>query len=148
MEQETKSKKRVTRTVWFWILMAVGTVVAVCAIAVLVDALVFTDEVHPGVSVYGVDLGGMTKGQATAALTRLVDSAGPVTLKSGDKTWSVTPADAGTAMDVKGAVAQAMAVSRAEQLLRGRRHPVQAVLQRAGPAAHRHGGPGQDRRHC
>jgi vancomycin resistance protein YoaR len=117
VEQETKSKKRLTRTVWFWLLVAVGAVVAVCAIAVLVDSLVYTDEVHAGVSVYGVDLGGMTKGQATAALSRLVDSAGPVTLTSGDKTWSVKPADAGTAMGVKGAVAQAMAVTRGSNFL-------------------------------
>jgi len=86
--------------------------VVACAIAVLVDSLLYTDEVHAGVSVYGVDLGGMTKGQATAALARLADSAGPVTLSSGDKTWPVTPQDAGTTMDVQTAVAQALAVSR------------------------------------
>ena len=112
MEHETISKKRLTRTVWFWTLVAVGVVVVACALAVLVDALLYTDEIHAGVGVYGVDLGGMTKGQATAALARLADSAGPVTLQSGDKTWSVTPADSGTAMDVQGAVAQAMAVTR------------------------------------
>ncbi len=112
MEQDTITKKRVTRTAWFWILVAVGAVVFACALAVMVDALVYTDEVHAGVSVKGVDLGGMTEGQATAALARLADSAGPITLASGDKTWSVTPDDAGTAMDLKGAVAGAMAVSR------------------------------------
>lgn len=84
----------------------------VCGLAVLVDALVYTDEVHAGVSVYGVDLGGMTKGQAAAALAQLADSAGPVTLRSGDKTWPVMPTDVGTAMDVQNAVAQAMAVTR------------------------------------
>ena len=112
MEQETISKKRLTRTAWFWILVAVGVVVIACGLAVLVDSLVYTDEVHAGVSVYGVDLGGMTKGQAAAALARLVDSAGPLTLSTADKTWTVTPEDAGTAMDVKGAAAAAMAVSR------------------------------------
>jgi vancomycin resistance protein YoaR len=112
VEQATISKKRLTRTAWFWILVAVGVVVVACGLTVLVDSLVYTDEVHAGVSVYGVDLGGMTKGQATAAVSRLVHSAGPVVLKSGDKTWSVTPDDAGTAMDVNGAVAAAMAVSR------------------------------------
>ncbi len=112
MEQETISKRRFTRTAWFWILVAVGVVVIACGLAVLVDSLLYTDEVHAGVSVYGVDLGGMTKGQATAAVSRLVHSAGPITLRSADKTWSVTPDDAGTAMDVNGAVAAAMAVSR------------------------------------
>ncbi len=112
MEQETISRKPLTRTARFWILVAVGALVVACGLTVLVEALVSYDEVHAGVSVYGVDLGGMTKDEAEAALTRLVDSAGPVTLNSGDKIWSVMPDDVGTAMDVQGAVAEAMAVSR------------------------------------
>ena len=112
MERETITKKRYTRTAWFWIVIAVGALVAACGLTVLVESLVYHNEVHPGVSVHGVDLGGMTKDEATVALTRLVDSAGPITLKSGNTTWLVTPAAVGTAMDVQGAVAEAMAVSR------------------------------------
>ena len=113
MEQEVVKKKRLTRTAWFWVLIAIAVVVVVCAGGVLADWLVYHNEVHAGISVNGVDLGGMTKDQAVTALTQYADRAGgPVTLKDGDKTWSVTPADAGRAADVQGAVAAAMAVSR------------------------------------
>ncbi len=100
------------RTWWFWVLIAVAAVLVICASAVLADWLLYYEEVHAGVSVYGVDLGGMTQDQAEAALARLVANAGPVVLKNGDKSWSVRPDDAGRAMDVGGAVAEAMAVSR------------------------------------
>ena len=39
VEQEAKGKKRLTRTAWFWILIALGTVVVACGLAVLVDSL-------------------------------------------------------------------------------------------------------------
>ena len=113
MQQETVKKRRLIRTWWFWVLVAVAIVVLVCGGAVLTDWLVYYDEVHAGVSVYGVDLGGMTEEQAIAAVTQLVDNAGPVNLNGPDGSWSVTAADVGRTMDVQGAVAQAMAVSRA-----------------------------------
>ena len=117
VEQEAKGKKRLTRTAWFWILIALGTVVVACGLAVLVDSLAYAGEVHAGVSVNGIDLGGMTESKAQAVLVRRVDSAGPLILRNGDKTWSVSPADAGTVMDAKGAVARAMAVTRGSNFL-------------------------------
>jgi vancomycin resistance protein YoaR len=112
LQQEAIKKRRLIRTWWFWVLIAVGVLVALSLSAVLADWLSYYDKVHAGVSVYGVDLGGWTEDQAVAALTRRVDRAGPVILSSGDKTWSVTPDDVGRVMDVQGAVAEAMAVSR------------------------------------
>jgi vancomycin resistance protein YoaR len=116
LQQETVKKRRLVRTWWFWVLIAVALVVIACSAAVLTDWLVYYDEVHAGISVYGVDLGGMTQEQAVAALNKLVESAGPVTLESGDKTWTVTPADAGRDMNVDGAVAWAMSVTRASDV--------------------------------
>ena len=112
MKPETSTKKRYTRTAWFWIVIAVGALVVACGLTVLIESLAYRNEVHPGISVNGVDLGGMTKDEATVALARLVDGAGSVTLKSGNTTWLVTPAALGTAMDVRGAVSEAMALSR------------------------------------
>lgn len=112
MQQETIKKRRLVRTWWFWVLIAVVAVLAICASAVLADWLLYYNEVHAGVSVYGVDLGGMTEDRAVAVLDRLVANAGPVVLNNGDRSWSVTPGDVGRAMDVRGAVAEAMAVSR------------------------------------
>jgi len=80
------------RTWWFWVLIAVVAVLAICASAVLADWLLYYNEVHAGVSVHGVDLGGMTQDQAEAAVSRLVDNAGPIILNSGDKSWFVRPA--------------------------------------------------------
>jgi vancomycin resistance protein YoaR len=112
------TKKRFIGTVWFWILMAVGAVVAICAIAVLTDAAIYYNKVHYGVSVYGVDLGGETKGDARGSITGLVDAAGksPITLKSGAKTWTLLPDDVGTSVDVNDAVDRAMAVTRENNL--------------------------------
>jgi vancomycin resistance protein YoaR len=112
LQQGTVKKRRFTSTPWFWILVALGFVVAICIVAVLTDSVVYYQKVHDGVSVHRVDLSGMTEEQATAALTKVVDSAGSVTLQGGGKTWSVAPGDVGRVMDVNGAVAAALAVTR------------------------------------
>jgi vancomycin resistance protein YoaR len=112
LQRETVKKKRLTRTWWFWLLIAVCIVVVAGVAAVVADQLVYYDEVHAGVSVYGMDLGGMTEQQATAALAKMVGAkSGSVTLNGVGKTWTVTPADAGRTIDVQGAVAAALAVS-------------------------------------
>ena len=108
------AKKHFVGTVWFWILMVIASIVAICAVAVLADAAVYFNKVHYGVSVYGVDLGGKSKGDASGSITGLVDATqkSPITLKSGDKTWTLLPGDVGTSVDVNGAVSRAMAVTR------------------------------------
>jgi vancomycin resistance protein YoaR len=92
--------------------VGVGVLVVAFFSVVLADWLVYRDEVHGGVSVYGVDLGGLTQEEAAAALTRRVDRSGPVVLNGGGLSWTVAPADLDRAVDVAGAVAAAMAVSR------------------------------------
>ena len=89
-----------------WILIAVGSIVAICVLAILVDAAVYYNKVHTGVSV--------TRDEATARLTGQVADAqkSGITLSSGDKTWTVMPADVGTKIDVTSAVSAAMAVTR------------------------------------
>ncbi len=113
MQHRTTKKRRLFRVWWFWVLVSIGVVVVGCGIAVLTDSLLYRNEIHAGVSVHGVDLGGMTEEQAAAALGQLVErSSGPVTLTSGGKTWSLTPADVGRTVDLQGTVARAMAESR------------------------------------
>jgi vancomycin resistance protein YoaR len=114
VNQQPSIKKRRTGTPWFWILIAVGAVVAVCVLAILVDSVAYYNKVHAGVSVSGVDLGGQTKDEATASLAVRVDRArnSAITLQTGSKTWTLMPDDAGTSMDVEGAVKAALAVSR------------------------------------
>ncbi len=114
MNEQPISKKRRTGTVGFWILISVGALIAVCVLAILVDSALYYNKVHTGVSVSGVDLGGQSKEEAVASLAELVDKAqsSPITLTAGQKTWTLMPDDAGTAMDVDGAVQSAMAVTR------------------------------------
>ena len=119
MDEQPSIKKRRIGTPGFWILLAVGAVIAVCVLAILVDSVVYYNKVHAGISVSGLDLGGQTKGQATASLTNLVDQSrnSPLTLKAGAKTWTVMPAQVGTTMDVQGAVKAALAFSRERNFL-------------------------------
>jgi vancomycin resistance protein YoaR len=115
VNQQPSIKKHRTGTTGFWVLIAVGALIAVCVLAILIDSATYYNKVHAGVSVSGVDLGGQTKDEAIASLNSLVDKAqsSPVTLAAGEQTWTVMPADVGTSMDVEGAVTAAMAVSRA-----------------------------------
>ncbi len=114
MKEQPSIKKSRMGTPGFWILIAVGAVIAVCVLAILIDSAVYYNKVHAGVSVSGIDLGGQTKDEAVAAVTDLVDQArnSPISLTSGDRTWDLMPDDAGTSMDVEGAVKAAMAITR------------------------------------
>lgn len=83
-------------------------------LAMLIDSTLYYGKVHAGVRIAGFSMGGLTRDEATAALTRLVEDARnqPITLSSGDKTWSIKPANVGTKIDVVGAVSAAMEVTR------------------------------------
>jgi vancomycin resistance protein YoaR len=114
VNQQPSTKKRHTGSPGFWILIAVGAVIAVFVLAILVDSAAYHNKVHAGISVAGVNLGGQSKDEAIASLDRLVDQArkSPITLTAGDKSWELMADEAGTSMDVTGAVKAAMAVTR------------------------------------
>ena len=61
----------------------------------------YTGRIYPGISIYGVDLGGLTVDEAAAALrSGLPDPATlPLTLRTGDHTWSRTWAHLGLRFD-------------------------------------------------
>jgi vancomycin resistance protein YoaR len=108
MEKRKRRRKRLS------VLIAVGSVVAFIVLAILVDSVLYYNKVHTGVNVSSLSLGGLTRDEATAALTRMVEDAqeSAIVLKSGDNTWSVMPGSVGTEIDVAGAVSAAMDVSR------------------------------------
>jgi vancomycin resistance protein YoaR len=118
VQEASSTKKPFTKTVWYWVLMVLGGLVALCAIVVLADAAIYYGKVHDGVSVYGVDLAGKTRAEATAAVSSLVQSieSKPITLTYGDRTWTITPADLGTKVDVDAAVNAAFEESRVNNL--------------------------------
>ena len=64
------------------------------------------DRILPGVTVAGVDVSGMTRAEAVAAVKVTADArlAEPLTVHAGGKTWTVTPAELGQTADVGAAV--------------------------------------------
>lgn len=100
-----------------YVLTAVVAVLLVVALAILVDSALYYNKVHAGVGIAGdtrLSLGGLTRDEATAALNRHVKDAydNPIVLTSGDRSWTIMPADVGTEMDVQSAVLAALNVTR------------------------------------
>ena len=112
--RRTVARKRASRRRLI-ALVAAACVVVLVAVAILVDSALYYNKIHAGVSIAGQKMGGLTRAEAAAALTRMVLEAqkSPVVLKSGDKTWKILPKDVGTKIDVDGAVAAAMDETRA-----------------------------------
>lgn len=96
------------------VLIAACAVVVALLLGMLIDATLYYGKVHAGVSVAGRSMSGLTRDEAKAAITRLVSDAAknPIKLTSGEKSWSVLPADVGTKIDVALAVSRAMDVTR------------------------------------
>jgi lipoprotein-anchoring transpeptidase ErfK/SrfK len=71
------------------------------------------DRILPGVSVAGVDVSGMTRNQATAAVQQRSQSrlSSPITITAGGKRWRVSASDLGMRSFVTRAVDRAVAVS-------------------------------------
>ncbi len=101
------------------ILIAVASALAVIAFAYLIDSAIYYNKVHAGISVSGLSLGGLTRDEATAALTRYVDAAesSPIVLRSGDDSWPMMPDDVGTEIDLEGAISDAMETTRGKNLI-------------------------------
>jgi vancomycin resistance protein YoaR len=101
------------------------------AIIVGVGALRLTSRgrVQPGVTVAGVEVGGLTPDEAQAALVAAgIDPDAPVTLVADGAEWTLAPADAGLAYDMRATVAEAYAVGRRGALPLSLRAMVQARL--------------------
>ncbi len=85
-------------------------------------------EILPGVSVGGVDVGGMTREQAIAAVRASADTTltSSVTITSGERTWTVTPQELGLHVDIAGAVDSALALNKSfgtiDRVVRRLRH--------------------------
>ena len=94
----------------------IGVAVALALVVVLVgvEVAATAGRVHPGVTVAGVPVGGMSPELARAALrTELLKrSAVPVTVSYKDKQWKVSAEQVGLAYDHDAQVARAMAVGR------------------------------------
>jgi hypothetical protein len=68
-------------------------------------------KIHRGVSVYGVELGGLTARQATAKLAAAAPDDARLVLTDGDKSWTIATAAVGARLDGE-AAARAAAYTR------------------------------------
>lgn len=77
------------------------------------------DRILPGVSVFGVDVGEMTREQAIRAVQGAVDRAlaTELVVRAGGEEWRVPYAELGVSGDVAGAVEEAFRVSESHSLL-------------------------------
>jgi vancomycin resistance protein YoaR len=106
------------------VLAGAVTLVFLFLLAILIDSTLYHGKIHAGVSVAGVSLGGMTPEKAKTALDLRVQQAAKsrVTLKSGEKSWTVSPAEAGMSVDTAASVGAAMDASRKGNFLADRFH--------------------------
>jgi lipoprotein-anchoring transpeptidase ErfK/SrfK len=102
-----------------------GTIILLVVLAVLVVGAVGTafaamsydrshaDRILPGIRVEGIDVGGMTRAQAIAAVRPLAERelARTMTVHAGSISWTKTLVQLGVSVDVTPAVDQALAVS-------------------------------------
>ena len=84
-----------------------STIVALGILAILISATIAVQiaergQVRAGIHAFGVDLGGMTRDEATEALATARDErlGAPLTLTDGEQSWTVTAADLGLVIDV------------------------------------------------
>lgn len=91
-------------------LLFVGALVA----AVFFFQAQYSERIMPGVSAYGVALGGMTPAEAAAALEArfTYDDDAVFTFRDGDQFWQLTAGELGITFDAAGAVEQAASAGR------------------------------------
>ena len=137
---KTRRRKRLA------IIVAAGAVVFLFLLALLIDATLYIGKVHAGVTVSGVQLGGLTPQQAKTALDLQVEEAqkNQITLASGDKKWTVAPKDVGTKVDAVATRGGGHGRVSREQLPGGPLPRLPPVFQGQAGTAPGHGGQRQD----
>lgn len=96
-----------------------GSLLVALFLSLVLYQTVFINRVYIGVSTMGVELGGMTRTQAEVAIANRADDylTFPVTLRYGDKLWTLTAREAGATLDAAATVEQALFVGRHDYLL-------------------------------
>src|SRR3990172_3986659 len=76
--------------------------------------LMYADRVYPGVTVYGINLSGLSRDQAVELLSRnfTYPQTGTFVFRDGDQTWTAAPAQLGATFDVQETAERAFAYGR------------------------------------
>lgn len=96
-----------------------AVVVLLLLVAVGVEVGFSAGRVHPGVSVAGVAIGGMTQQDAAAAIESGIAPmlAAPVTVTASGQEWQVTAAQVGASVDASALASQAYSIGRGGDIL-------------------------------
>ena len=126
-----RSGRRKQRVAWETTLALLAVAVILASVAtLLIVELWMLDRILPGVYVWNIDIGGMTRGEAIEQLG--ADFEYPLdrylTLRYGDQTWVVEPADMGARLDAPATVDAALAVGHRGDLLTRFREQFEVLL--------------------
>jgi vancomycin resistance protein YoaR len=80
----------------------------------VVDAAMFNNKIHSGVTIEGQSVSGLTQDEAVQKVNEYlaVSQDNPITLTGGGKSWQIKPSELGTKVDVAAAVTAALNVTR------------------------------------
>jgi vancomycin resistance protein YoaR len=109
----------IRRQVMFIIGMGLLLAVLILAAVILKYERDYTDKIHPGVSVAGVDLSGMTLGQAVVNLNANLtyERFGQLHFSNGQDNWVYTPEDLGFSYNPVEVANEAFAIGRGKDTL-------------------------------
>jgi vancomycin resistance protein YoaR len=95
--------------------IVIVVIAAVVVLLILAEASLSYARIHPGVTISGVDVGGMVPEKARLALEAGLakGTSQPITVSHATKTWSLTSEQVGLAFDYDVLIARAMSVGRA-----------------------------------
>jgi len=120
----------------FWItqlIVFMAYVLAINALAASLAVLVYEwrhrDRIYPGVTVLGLDLGGIELNEAMALLDRHFNPypGEPLTLRYGQQSWQALPSDLGVSLDAGDTAVSAYAVGRKATFLESLKEQAQAL---------------------
>lgn len=98
----------------------IGSILFLALLVVLVAGfqLVYMGRIFPGVSMAGLDLGGLTTGEAAEKISANVSFplSGNIIIQYGDHNWHANPAELGLFMDLQGSAENAFRLGRSGSL--------------------------------
>ncbi len=103
-----------------WVVVALVSVAVVLLVSVLAEVALSAGRVHPGVTVAGIEIGGMAPEKAAAVLeSRLQAKAAeaPVVVTFEERKWEIPSSQIALGYDVPATVQEAMSVGRAGGML-------------------------------
>lgn len=108
--RRTRKRTSLWQLVMIWLLLPAMVIVT----SVAYFEFRYRDRIYPGVQALGIDLSGMDRAEATAALTAAAMNYDlpPIALRYGDQVWPVKDEELGMQVDVGSVVNRAFALGR------------------------------------